>query len=357
MKAFFMGGSVRSALTHFALYGLADIIEQAGGQARLGWTDEGQPRGRVLSSLDAEEIATAVLTIARRDRDATWVNADVDTGGRVPVAAFSPRVKTPSVTDRPGWRRLQRTRHAALDELDVVNAASTLRLIDALGEPSHWHMGQQNLEPDRGASRWEMKTRNRGEEFISHRYRPLCHEVADWPTEHIIQGLTGEKLRDPLGKDRDTSRSSSGLTTPGPADNAMVYCALRGIAQFPLGHRGTAGRWGTPVNATPGVWPNEVTHPRNMALPALVGEVTPARLRAILVSAQMDLVHRDLVRPPRDAPGESADADRTDPALVAAARAWLRQRRVPAVIVFPILKTGSGNAPERQVQSGKVHVL
>jgi CRISPR-associated protein Csb3 len=61
-------------------------------------------------------------------------------------------------------------------------------MIGALGEPAYW---PTDRNADAGASRWEMKTRNQGAEFVGNRLVPLAQAVAARTIEQTLTGLTG----------------------------------------------------------------------------------------------------------------------------------------------------------------------
>ncbi|AZA10488.1 aldehyde dehydrogenase [Corynebacterium gerontici] len=348
MTTVMLGGSIHSALTHFALVGLAEIAESTfGAGVTLGWTDAAVPRAWVdVPGASEDEVAQAVLDAARTEPPRDWPSVRLTYASGATVSPFSPRIKAIDTDKHPGdWEKHQAARHIAFDALLEAGDWTELRWLNALGEASYWHVANNARQPDRGASRWEMKTRNRGEEFISERYRPLCQEVQQWSIKQVLNGLMGMQVQDVIGKQKADSRSSTGLTRPGPADNALVFCALRGIAAFPLANRVEE------INATPGAWPATVLHPKSMLLPVLTAPVTPARLRSVLVSSQLADLHTAMM---------AADSNQKNGEPLAleadAARAWLAARMCRAVVRFPILKAGSDSAPERQVLEGEVHL-
>lgn len=348
MSTVTLGGPISSALTHFAMYGLADIAAARFGRGViLGWTVEQEPQAWVdVPDATPEEIAQAVLDAAATDTPRDWPSVQVTYSSKAVASPFAPRIKAIDPDKHSGdWVTHQKVREDALDVLTDAGDLAELRFLDALGEASYWHIANNTRQPDRGASRWEMKTRNRGEEFISQRYEPLCREVSGWPVDQVLDGLTGRTLQDPLGKNKQDSRSATGFTRPAPADNAVVFCALRGIAEFPLAHRVSR------INATPGAWPDHVLHPRSMLLPVPTAPVTLARLRSVIVSRQLAVLHEFSMVPQEKKAGAEVAVS---PLEADAAKAWLAARRCGAVIRFPILKTGSSSAPERQVLDGEV---
>lgn len=350
MGTLILGGPVTSAFTHFALYGLAGIVEDRFGPVvTLQWSEAQEPVCSVtVPGTSTEEMARAVLEAATPEGARNWSSIQLEYSSKAKASPFAPRIKAID-TDRhrEDWDRHQNARHRAIDSLLEEGDFDELRFIGALGEASYWHVANNSRQPDRGASRWEMKTRNRGEEFISQRYRPLCEELSTWTVPQILDGLTGKAVRDPLGKNKQDSRSSTGFTRPAPADNAKAFCALRGISAFPV------ARLVTRINATPCAWPPTVLHPRSMILPVPTRAVTPARLRSVIVSEQLACLHEALMartEPSNSRVGKVGE----DPLETSAAKKWLAARSMAAVVRFPVLRTGSSSAPERQVLDGEV---
>lgn len=347
MTAFTVAGDVTSALTHFAQLGLADILdEELGCRVRFGWTDAPTPVAFVdAGEVTANRIGEAVANHASRAaRSESWLRAAVDHCGRPGTAAFSPRIK-PASSDEE-WRSLQRVRHEYLDILLDDGRDGDLRFLGALGEPAYWRVENgKERRPDHGASRWEMKTRNKGEEFVGQRLLPLAEVMASRSVEQIVAGLTGADRRDELGRDKPESRTSTGFTQPGPTDSALAWCALWGIGNFPLAHRVNA------VSVTPGAFPPDVLHPRYMFLPIIVGAVTAARMRSVIVSSQLSVVGSFGLD---DLSGERHGLAALN---IESARQWLIRRRVGAIARFRILKTGSASAPERQVLGGELLLI
>jgi CRISPR-associated protein Csb3 len=328
-------------LSHMALYGLTAIVEDGGMEdVRLSWTVGMMPRP-VLSAPQAtpETIGEIVRRhAARHDAPESWPSRAISDGEK--RALMSPRISVISTSD--GWDNLQGRRHDVLDRLTAERALLDLRLIAALGEPSYWRKNRKGdrLQDD-GASRLEMQPRNRGSEFVRNRIRPLAAAVAARTAAEVSDGLLGRTVRDEVGKDQPTSLTPTGFAAPGPTDNALAWCALWGISQFPIalrtsgfatatGHigRGTAGYFYVPV------WN---------------GRWRTAQHRTILASGALSrlattgLLPKDLGRNADD------DAPRRE-----AARQWLADRGVTAVGRFPVHRFGSDSAPERRAMLGEL---
>lgn len=325
MNTFVMRGADQSVLLHhMALYGLADILDTEGaGNVKLTW-DSDRPV-IIGDQLSPEAVEGAVR--AHLEKRRVWVKQT--NGNR---AVMSPRLTT--FKDEPAWQAHQAERERVLVELTLAQAWPDLRYLAALGEPSYWRFNRQGAPlQDDGASRFEMQPRNQGSEFVGNRLRPLIANLLARKRGAIVAGLNNDDVVDELGG-KANSVSATGLTTPGPVDNALVWCALWGIGQLPLalrlngpavtsGHLGRSRRewFYTPVWRT--WW-------------------RPARLRTILASAQLAQFATAGTGLPED-----------DPATNKAAAAWLEARGVVGALRFPIGRFGSDNAPERRALRGE----
>lgn len=354
MSEIIIGGNVKSALTHFSLLGLARLAEEYHpGQVRLWWSSEAVPRAVLkVDGTDLTDLARHVQNLAHKwsdERSWTQVSYTYHHGkSPTPASPFSPRIKAIKAEESPGvWDSHQRARIHVLDQLDQSGDWLSLQLIAALGEPAYWRFDNKAPRPDHGASRWEMKTRNRGEEFVTHRMGPLCREIAGWDVADIAAGLAGESINDTIGKNSPTSRTSTGFTPPGPADPAQAFAALLGIASFPMARKMHK------MNVTPGAFPTTHLHPAYMVLPLPHLPVSLARFETIMQSEALATVIRHECEEPASKDTSDSDAQRDLTSSVS----WLRSRGIPAVSVFPILKVGSDKAPERQVQSGRIQLL
>lgn len=334
MNELIVAGPITSALTHFAMLGVAGILERDPSvEASVAWDDEPEPRAKVLCDLGPLDIAARIRAHAKRHTHASsWVRRTIDTGPRAGAGLFTARVKAPADDE---WHGYLGDREAARAEagFDVLDERFQL----ALGEPAWWRITTKESRPDDGASRWEMKTRNQGQEFLVHRLAPLAEAVAARQVERVLGGLIGDVRDDETGKNAPGSRTATGLTVPGPTDSVLAWCALWGMHVAPtLMRRGS-------VAHSPGVWPRHVVHPRIAVLPAFDEPVTVRRFSEILISR-----HLDHAGPRRDVTQED---------LVVQSRRWLQEQGVRALVRFTIRKVGSSSAPERQVQAGELDVL
>lgn len=329
-----LAGGVESALTTFAGLGLALILERGGAQrVRLGWTDSAEPRMSVKAEgHDADTIAGLVHSHASECAlPDSWVQHDlVPSPWNGNSAVLSPRVKVPSCA--VDWHHLQGERHRAIDELRTADGnEASLELVGALGEPSYWRNVNGDTRPDEGASRWEMKTRNRGEDFVGNRLRSLARIVSCRDVSVVRSGLEGSAIVDEAykGKRSSDSRTATGLARPSFTDSAVAWCGLWGISSFPV--IPDLGR----CSVTGGALPLGGFRPEVLVLPALVGGHSLARWRAILASEQLVKAFAE---------------DRT-------AQVWLGRHGVRALTVHRVHYIGSSNAPERYLGEGLVQPL
>lgn len=321
-------GSARSALVHLAVLGLASILEDQGADGvRQWWVDAAEASAVVRSGLQRMDAAAAVLAHARvHAAEGSWVQATlVHEGAR--IGLFSPRVKAAS--SRESWARLQAGRTAHLTKATITPLDR--RMIGALGEPAFWPVTGKDVQPDLGASRWEMKTRNRGEDFVQHRLAPLAKAVAARTPEGVLDGLTGRSTMDEVGRDSSDSRTPTGFTTPRPTDNALAWCALWGISQLWLVPQVGA------MSQTAGTWPRRRVHPDLFALPAFNRPVTVSMWRLVAGSRAFDRVA--FVDP---------EAQET---------LWLREHAVAGIVRFRTRIAGSSSAPERLLLDGDIQSL
>lgn len=333
MNSFNLASDYTRALDHFAGYGLSAILEEAGERdIRLHWSDSASPQ-LILSGLrsTAVDVAEAVHAhaVAHCAPD-SWVQ-EVMTLKRsaksVEVGLFSPRIAVPDGIE--SWKELYAKRSAALD--DPINQGwLDSILLQALGNPAYWLLNTEIPEPDRGASRWEMKTRNRGEDFTRNRLALLAKVVAGRTVDAVLAGLVGRTVIDEAGKNQIDSRSGTGLVPPGVVDNALAWCALWGLSTFRLTHR--IGR----QSFTPGAYTQKRVHPEVMVLPLVSSPTSPAKLRRILRSRAFD-----------DAAfGQSQSSDQ------AVGMESLRASEIAGLVRFTVRVAGSSSAPERQVLGG-----
>jgi len=337
MNELVMPGDIRVALSHAAAYGLAAILDDAGWPGvAIYWSGLLNSRARIITAgREPEEAAEAVLAHARHHADRTNWTAQTTTGGS---GLLSPRIAAPS--NSSGWRELAALRNAAIDEVIASRRWLDLRLIGALGEPAYWRFDRQGgSRPDEGASRWEMKTRNRGEDFVRHRLRKLAETVAARDRVAVLAGLTGRTVVDEAGKGEPESRTATGLAAPGPVDNVLAWCGLWGLSQLPLIPRLTQRSETAGYGSLRGPGGrHEWFH-----LPVAARPITLARLRSLIVSAQLPILgHAEQL------------GDGHDRLEFERARSWLAARGVGAVVTFPIWVSDNPNAPERRALLGSI---
>ncbi|GAA4405664.1 hypothetical protein [Tsukamurella soli] len=337
MNTFTLDSNHTRALDHFAGYGLSAILEDSGEDVRMHWSDAARPR-LVLDGLTSDETTVAEIVRNHALSHGTlesWVQRTTTIRGQTKsseVGLFSPRIATPG--DPTAWMALFTERRAVLDA-PMNDTRLDARMIQSLGEPAYWPVGTQLPEPDRGASRWEMKTRNRGEDFMRNRLAPLARAVAKRDSTAIQSGLTGQTITDEVGKNSIESRSATGLALPGPVDNALAWCALWGLSFFPVTH--LIGK----QSFTPGAYPQDRIQPQQMTLPITTTPISPAKLRRVLRSRALN---------------DAAYAESSSPERAVGQEA-LRRVGLAGLVRFPVRIAGSASAPERQVLFGTFESL
>lgn len=333
----------RTMLSHMALYGLAAIVEDGGlDDVRLSWTRGMAPRP-VLHAPRAtpETIGETVRRhAARHDAPESWPSRQLSDGER--RALMSPRISV--ISSREGWHSLQERRHRVLDQLTSTRALLDLRFIAALGEPSYWSFNLQGKRlQDDGASRLEMQPRNTGSEFVGNRIRPLAAAVAARTADAVSEGLLGRSVHDEIGKNKPDSRTPTGFAAPGPTDNALAWCALWGISQFPIAFRKPVRE---STRATEPAFAVTTGHigrgtAGHFYVPVWDGQWRTARLRSILASEQLGRFAGARLSREDDEPDDPADGQ------------WLASRGVTAAVRFPVKRFGSDSAPERRAMLGE----
>lgn len=330
------GTDVRILLSHMALYGLAAILEETGhDDVHLGWSGGMQPVAWVSAvRLDEDSAGESIRTHAIAHAGGSWVDREIVLSGSA-RGVMSPRLS--GFSSPQAWYEIQAARQSVLDKLTDEGAVADLRYLAALGEPAYWSRDRtgRTLQDD-GASRLEMQPRNQGSEFVGTRLSKVAAAVSARSTEAVIEGLLGRRLVDEVSSDRSDSRTPTGFASPGPTDNALTWCALWGLGQFPTAPRvnKTASCSGH-LGRSRAEW---------FYVPAWQEAWRPAKLRSVLASAQLTAAAgADLHQP------WSVSDDRA-----IAARAWLSARGVRGIVRFPIERFGSDNAPERRAMRGVV---
>ena len=338
-----IAGDVTSALTYFAAVGTALIVEEELHQtAYIEYSLDSPPKAKVrIGSASTREVAEAIQSVATRwASEGSWATSTheyPEKKSSIERSPFSPRIKQFSDETVRECHVGFRTFH--LDHAREQGDTLMLSLVAGLGEAAYWRTERNQPRPDDGASRWEMKTRNKGQEFIKDRLALLVCEDATWEIEEILDGVIGTQVKDALGGNKDDSRSATGFATPGPADNALALLALLGISAFPVSLQSKK------QSVTPGAFPIGFTHPQFAVFPVPNRAVTLSSLKTAIVSSQLDSVAREML-------GFEGDSEQS--VLAAAGKTWLRDRGFGAVVCHQILKTGSSSAPERQILEGNL---
>lgn len=335
MSILTLAGDLESALTHFCGLGLAMIVSEESGQnAYLRWDSANSPRLQVqIPGLDELDMAQAIQSHARRHGEpVSWVQTRIEHENRANVGLFSPRIKTPSSPS--SWIALTGQRDAVIADLESSGSYLDLMFIQGLGQPGYWCVDDKEYRPDRAASRWEMKARNRGEEFIGNRLSAMASALSDRGPELTLSGLRGESVIDDLGSGAD-SQTATGLQLPGEVDTARAWCAMWAMAAFPVIHNAHG------PSITPCAFPPRALHTKHMVLPIFRSWVSPPKYRDTVLSKQF-FDH-----------ASNLSGVELEEANLVASRTWLAEIGIVATMRFAVQKT-EGNAPQRFVLDGEV---
>ncbi|MBM6707007.1 hypothetical protein H6A68_08150 [Bifidobacterium pullorum subsp. saeculare] len=353
MNEITLPADITDAFDHLMLVGLASILEddaESERVCRLLWCDTRVAALSTSDDLDIASVASVVGQHVRRWAQSTWLESEGDytakDGERQSNfhATLSPRLS--GIQEPDGWRRLQHDRQAAIDVLQTVGDQ---RYVGALGEPSYWsgRKGDKSLQSDYGASRWEMVTRNKGQEFVGGRLLPLAQRVAQWSDQRIMDGLTGRTLTDEVSNNPSQSRTGTGLHRPMATDNARAWCALLGVAAFPHTVNTSAQYRDTTAGLT------QMSKQRRFAiLPVFDRPWTLAKYRSVVRSEALlrfgvALVSAGALRGNASrqgiAPSQGVD--------------WLKEKGVISCVLFNQYMSDNQSAPERWLERGKLYAL
>lgn len=324
-------GSHQVLLAHMSLLGTALIVEDAIGPGKvvLRWTDEVDPRPQ-LRVLEATPAIIGDLIREHASGHAsgsdTWLEVvDPNVG-----SLFSTRTKAPNSDE--AWIRVLNVRASSANDLRDLDS----QMVVGLGERAWWYMEGKQQRPDRGASAWEMRTRNRGLEFVANTLLPLADAVSHRTSQRVEAGLTGFSVDDEVGKNKPDSRTATGFAAPGPTDSAVAWTALWGLAAMPVWHhpqaRSTSSASLPPKHGARG----------QLLMPMATQWVTPARMQMALRSrALLDAVQPDV---------DSVEVGTT----ALAARRQLAEWGFTTLLRFPVQVSGSTSAPERRALAAVV---
>jgi CRISPR-associated protein Csb3 len=326
------------AFDQLFVIGLASILDaETGTTSHLLWDNGGVVTLECAAVANFSEAANVVHGHARRQAESAWLKTvtHLSVGDRSPL---SPRIGKLSTPD--AFRELEEARRKLIESIPSEDAL-TRRFIGALGRPSDWSLSREReVLPDAGASTWEMKTRNRGEEFIQNRLSLLADAVVTRTDQQVQDGLEGVSEIDEVGKAALSSRTPTGLRAPGPADNVRAWCALWGLSALPV--RPVVGNAGESTSVTTGairyrgsVW---------FYLPVIDETTTVAGFRTVTQSKYLADQAASTVRIP-------------DISVSAKGVRWLEQHHVRQFFVFQRHRSDNANAPELWAEPGVLHDL
>lgn len=327
-------GEIDDLFSHMTLLGLAAILEDAGVPGVRLWWDEDERAvlsGGGLTALSAAELIHTHAS--ERSSAESWLHDRFTfSNGKksTTVSTVAPRTASPEQPE--DWQRLEAAREASLDKM---TALLDHRLLAGLGYRSWWYYRGKEQRADVGANIWEMRTRNRGTEFVADRLLPIANVVASWSVDDVWRGILGEKIDDTHGKNSLDSRTPTGLSLPRPVDNARAWCALWALSLLPVAHLVDPSAAYPAYVPRRGVREDEL---HQLIMPVPNKPTSLSRMRAMLRSSQLI----------------TAVADREESSLLKrqAAWEWMQQQGAAAILRFPVRYVGSTSAPERQALSG-----
>lgn len=167
METLTLARDFTSSLTYFAAIGLAMVVEEELGETVLiSYSQDLSPKAQLhLGEVTAADAAEALRSVARRWAESgSWARETMgypEKKSSAERSPFSPRIKV--IDETTTWRKHQEFRARHLDLLLEEHDILALRFIQGLGESSYWRFDNKARRPDHGASRWEMKTRNKGQ--------------------------------------------------------------------------------------------------------------------------------------------------------------------------------------------------
>ena len=357
-----IAGDHQTLLTHAALWGTAAILSDELGPSRVraGWVDEDgaavllNPKAVIEVdgiSLPAvgqilQGLALQVSASEHWASQLTWRDSKEHA-----VSLLTPRTGLPTFKELSGeasawWQRLEDHRASTVAQLTPLEQD----LIRGLGERSWWLSESSGLRPDLGASPWEMKTRNRGEEFLKNRFLPLAAEISTWDPEKIVSGLTGETRNDAVGRNKPDSRTATGFAPPGPCDNALAWCALWVMCLLPPLH---STQPGNPSG-------KGLMKPRPSSYAGRVaGFDSKDRKERLVVTMPRTLISPlRWARLQRSASAVEAPPRRDlDPEMATSTQRHLADEGVAHVVLFEVSRSDNPSAPERRAETGEVRNL
>lgn len=352
-------GDHQTLLTHAVLWGTASILADALGSSRIraGWVDEDGATVLLnpVAVIDVEgssllEVGQIIQGLALRVSSSdqwaaqlTWQAPKDPSVSLLTPRTGLPTFKTFTEEAMAWWQQLEDRRSSTVAALTPFEQD----MVRGLGERSWWLSETTGLRTDLGASPWEMKTRNRGEEFLKNRFLPLAEEISRWDPEKIVGGLTGASRDDTVGKNKAGSHTATGFSPLGPCDNALAWCALWVIGLMPPVHRTQPGnpqgkgllrpRPSAYAGRVAGYQSSDGQERLVVTMPEKL--VSPERWARLQRSAALSRI------PPRKD---------TEPTAQAAAQSMLRQQGVAANVLFDVSRSDNRSAPERRAETGVV---
>ena len=328
----------RDAFDQLFVIGLASILDAVTGSAsRFEWGSGNEALIDSPGARTLEEASSLVRAHADHQANSRWLGSSfqLSIGERSPL---SPRVG--KLATRAAFVELEEARRTLIDSVPP-DEDLTRRFMGALGRPSDWALSRTgDIYPDAGASAWEMKTRNRGEEFIRNRLLLLARAVSQRTDAQVLDGLAGSTNVDEVGKNALTSRTPTGLRDPGSTDKSRAWCALWGLSALPV--RPVVGRPGESSSVTTGALRNRGAV--WFYLPEVRNPTTVAGFRSVAQSKHL---------------ADQAGVAVRIPGVTASSKSvrWLNQHHIDRFFTFRRHRSDNPNAPELWAEPGVLNDL
>ena len=334
------------AFSHLLMVGLASILEDANPDrvCLFRWLDDLQAfEIKTNDDLDIDQISKVVSEHAKRwsqslpltSQDDYTVSNESDKPSGAFHATMSPRLSNLGVPY--GWEKLQRNREAAVDAMETFG---DYRYFGALGQPSYWSGEQTNhsLRSDFGASRWEMVTRNKGQEFIGGRLFLWPKRLQHDPSKKFGMDCLARQLRMRLVAIKHLAVLPRAFTLHRKTDNARAWCALIGVSAFPT----RVTTIGSEMSRDSSAAMFQIKGPIRFAILPLFDQYwTTAKYRSVIRSEALAQFGIQQARFRGDQ-------------VMSAASDWLEEKGVPACCLFNQFMSDNKSAPERWLEPGEI---
>ena len=176
--------------------------------------------------------------------------------------------------------------------------------------------------------------------------------------QSIVEGLRGTTITDEAGKNKQDSRTPTGLRHPSLTDNAQAWCALFGVSAFPV-MKGVSARRG--ATASLFQLPRYGSY---AILPVWLQPWTLQKYRSVVRSQALLIVGIEAVLGNDDKDDAVREKDDgmlkrigANNAAISLSRQWLNGKGVEYAMLFPQYVSSNSSAPERWLKKGELVLL